>query len=100
MWNNGSVNENIFAYSNSVGNERTIVFYNNKYESASGWIKQSCEYAVKTGPGESDVRTESKSLSEAMGLTYGQNHFCILWLSRSLTAASVSSGNTRQASGL
>lgn len=77
VWNNGSVNENIFAYSNSVGNERTIVFYNNKYERASGWIKQSCEYAVKTGPGESDVRTESKSLSEAMGLTYGQNHFCI-----------------------
>ncbi|MBP5751457.1 MAG: alpha-amylase, partial [Treponema sp.] len=32
VWNNGQVNANIFAYSNGAGSERTIVFYNNKYE--------------------------------------------------------------------
>ncbi len=77
VWNNGTVNENIFAYSNGVGKERTIVFYNNKYERAEGWIKQSCEYAVKTGSGENDVIMQSKSLSEGLLLTSGYNHFCI-----------------------
>ena len=77
VWNNGTVNENIFAYSNVVGNERTIVFYNNKYERAQGWIKQSCEYAVKTGSDENDKVMVSKSLAESMGFTYGYNHYVI-----------------------
>ena len=77
VWNNGVVNENIFAYSNSCGNERTIVFYNNKYERASGWIKQSCEYAVKVGSGENDKEMRSRSLAEGVGLSYGSDHFCI-----------------------
>ena len=77
VWNNGVVNENVFAYSNVVGTERTIVFYNNKYERASGWIKQSCEYAVKTGPGDNDKAMESKSLSESMGFTKGENNYVI-----------------------
>ena len=77
VWNNGVVNENIYAYSNGVGNERAIVFYNNKYDKASGWIKQSCEYAVKTGSGEKDVVEYTKSLAEGVGLTKGSDHFCI-----------------------
>lgn len=77
VWNNGTVNENVFAYSNAVGNERTIVFYNNKYERASGWIKQSCEYAVKTGSGENDKVMVSRTLAESMGLTYGDTHYVI-----------------------
>jgi len=77
VWNNGSVNENIYAYSNGVGNERAIVFYNNKYDRASGWIKQSCEYAVKTGSGEGDVKMCSQSIAQGLGLTPGHNHFCI-----------------------
>ncbi len=90
VWNQGSVNENIFAYSNSAGNERSIVFYNNKYERASGWIRQSCEYAVKTGSGEGDVKMMSRSLSDGMGLTKGKDNFMIfrehksgLWYVRS-----------------
>ena len=55
----------------------TIVFYNNKYERASGWIKQSCEYAVKIGSGENDKKMESRSLAEGLGLSYGSDHFCI-----------------------
>ena len=77
VWENGVVNENIFAYSNSVGGESTIVFYNNKYERASGWIKQSCEYAVKTGAGENDKQLVSRSLAEGVGLSSGSDHFCI-----------------------
>lgn len=37
----GSVNENVFAYSNCYGPERALVVYNNKYESTCGWISLS-----------------------------------------------------------
>ncbi|MEK7275332.1 MAG: alpha-amylase family glycosyl hydrolase, partial [Candidatus Desantisbacteria bacterium] len=37
----GSVNENVFAYSNCYDVERTLVIYNNKYESTCGWISLS-----------------------------------------------------------
>jgi glycosidase len=37
----GAVNENVFAYSNQRDGERALVIYNNKYETAQGWIKTS-----------------------------------------------------------
>ena len=78
VWDNGSVNENIFAYSNSAGDERAVVFYNNKYERAQGWIKQSCEYAVKVGEGENQhVEMRSKSLSEGLNLHAEDDKFVI-----------------------
>ncbi|MBP5446557.1 MAG: alpha-amylase, partial [Treponema sp.] len=82
VWDNGHVNENVFAYSNRVGNEAAVVFYNNKYESASGWIKQSCEYAVKTGHGDDKVMT-SRSISEGLGLTAEDDKYLIFRESRS-----------------
>ncbi|MHB9295042.1 alpha-amylase [Pillotina sp. SPG140] len=39
--NDGTVNEHVFAYSNGVGNERTLVLYNNSYYETSGWIRNS-----------------------------------------------------------
>lgn len=78
VWDNGHVNENIFAYSNSCGNEYSVVFYNNKYERAQGWIKQSCEYAVKIGEGEEQhVEMRSKSISEGLNLHAEDDKFCI-----------------------
>ncbi len=81
VWDNGRVNENVFAYSNRVGNEAAVVFYNNKYESASGWIKQSCEYAVKTGHGDDKVMT-SRSISEGLGLSAEDDKYLIFRESR------------------
>ena len=83
VWNNGNVNENVFAYSNLVGGEGTIVFYNNKYDSAQGWIKQSCEYAVKIGSGDDDKKMVTRSLGEGLNLTYGYNHYVVLHEQRS-----------------
>lgn len=87
VWNNGVVNENVFAYSNRCGDERAVIFYNNVYEQATGWIKQSCQYAVKNGD---DIRMETRSIGEAMGLTAEPNNYCIfreqrsgLWFIRS-----------------
>ncbi len=77
VWDNGRVNENIFAYSNKCGDERAVVFYNNKYERASGWIKQSCEYAVKTGSGEKDITMYTRSIAEGLGLSGEDDKYLI-----------------------
>jgi glycosidase len=37
----GHVNEDVFAYSNIFGDERTLVVYNNRYADASGYIRRS-----------------------------------------------------------
>ena len=37
----GQVNENVFAYSNRHGEERTLFIYNNRYEASEGWIRLS-----------------------------------------------------------
>ena len=89
VWNNGTVNENVFAYSNFAHGEYSLVFYNNKYERASGWIKQSCPFAVKTGNNENEKKLISKSISEGLGLlgedkyyTIFREHISNLWYIR------------------
>jgi len=74
LWDNGHVNENVFAYSNSCGNEYAVVFYNNKYDRASGWIKQSDPYAVKTSDG---IQMRSRSISEGLNLTAEDDKYLI-----------------------
>ncbi|MCR4821652.1 MAG: alpha-amylase [Treponema sp.] len=78
VWEDGSVNENVFAYSNRCGNEYSLVLYNNKYERACGWIKQSCEYAVKTGNGENEKKLVSRSISEGLGL-WGEDDYYMIF---------------------
>ena len=76
LWQDGQVNENVFAYSNGCGNERAIVFYNNKYEQAHGWIKFSDSYAVHTGNGD-EVRMENRSIAQGLNLTAEDDKYCI-----------------------
>ena len=76
LWQDGHVNENVFAYSNGCGNERTLVFYNNKYDRAHGWIKQSDPFAVKTG-NKDEIRLESRSISQGLLLNAEDDKFCI-----------------------
>ena len=75
VWNEGSVNENIFAYTNCCSNERAAVFYNNKYERACGWIKTSCRYAVKDDEGNSHF--ETRDLADALHLPAEKNTYLI-----------------------
>ncbi|WP_062327005.1 alpha-amylase family glycosyl hydrolase [Treponema endosymbiont of Eucomonympha sp.] len=84
VWNNGSVNENVFAYSNSAGNEYAVVFYNNTYERASGWINRSTQYMIN-GEG-----LHTKTLGEALGISDNMREFYVfremrsgLWYTRS-----------------
>ncbi|MCU0644008.1 MAG: alpha-amylase family glycosyl hydrolase, partial [bacterium] len=73
----GYVNENVFAYSNRFGNERGLVFYNNKFEHARGWIKVSAAYAEKAGASD-EVRIAQKTLAEGLALTNDGNYFIIV----------------------
>jgi glycosidase len=44
----GSVDENVYAYSNRNGGERALVVYNNRYGTAHGTIDSSSAYADKS----------------------------------------------------
>jgi hypothetical protein len=61
----GTVDENVFAYSNRYGDQRAIIFYNNAYQSTSGTIHMSVGFLDKaTG------NLQQKSLSEGLGLPW------------------------------
>ncbi|MDE3188126.1 MAG: alpha-amylase [Acidobacteriota bacterium] len=62
----GSVDENVFAYSNRSGSERALVVYNNRYGTAHGTIDFSAAYADK---GAAQLR--QRRLSEGLGINGG-----------------------------
>jgi len=61
---NGSVDENVFAYSNRSGGERALVVYNNRYGQTRGTIDWSAAYADK---GANQLRQQR--LREGLGLS-------------------------------
>jgi hypothetical protein len=63
----GWVDENVFAYSNRLGEHRALVVFHNKYRSTRGWIRLSAQYAEKTADGK---RMRRRSLGESMGLSH------------------------------
>ncbi|MFA7403059.1 MAG: alpha-amylase family glycosyl hydrolase [Pelobacteraceae bacterium] len=68
------INENVFAYSNRAGDQRSLVMYHNSFSTAAGWIRESSGFAVKNGNGESEIcRT---TLGTALGLTGEANVYC------------------------
>jgi hypothetical protein len=71
----GSVAEDVFAYSNRAGEERALVIYHNKYASVRGWVRMSAAFAVKTGAEERTL--VQRSLGEGLGLRAGGDMFCI-----------------------
>jgi glycosidase len=62
----GSVDENVFAYSNRNGGERALVVYNNRYGTARGTIHLSAAYADK-----SSAQLRQQRLNEGLGLNAG-----------------------------
>ena len=61
----GSVDENVFAYSNVHNDERGLVLYHNRFADTNGWIKISAAYLDK---GTGDLR--QKSLAEGLSLPF------------------------------
>lgn len=72
----GYVNEDVFAYSNRSGDERSLVVYHNRFASARGWIRNSVAYSVKSGPAGEKTLVQ-KNLGEGLGLQDDPNHYCI-----------------------
>jgi hypothetical protein len=64
----GHVNEDVFAYSNRLGEERALVIYNNRYAETRGWVRMSCAYAQKAPDGGKHLR--QRTLGEALGLAH------------------------------
>ena len=60
------VDENVFAYSNRLGEQRALVLYHNRYAVCAGWIKESVAFAVKAAGDATELRRTT--LGEALGV--------------------------------
>ncbi|MBN2416911.1 alpha-amylase [bacterium] len=65
----GGVNENVFAYSNRAGEERSLVVYHNTYDRTSGWIKTSAAYLTEDAAGESGKILQQRVLKDGLNLS-------------------------------
>ena len=72
----GAVNEDVFAYSNRLDDERGLVVYNNRFAEARGWIKSSAAFAQKTGQGDEKALVQ-RTLAEGLGLERGDDWYSI-----------------------
>ncbi|MCB2203019.1 alpha-amylase [bacterium] len=70
--NEGHVDENVFAYSNSNGRDRAVVIYHNHFGSVHGRIKSAATMLNKE-----TNRLEQRPLHEALGLTPAPGRYVI-----------------------
>ncbi len=69
----GQVDENVFAYSNEAGGERSLVVFHNTFAETRGWIRKSTAKMVRSDDGSE--RLETFSLAEGLGLTDAEGCF-------------------------
>src|SRR5919197_5463962 len=62
----GSVDENVLAYSNGRGPDRSLVVYHNRFASTAGRIRESVAFAVKQADGSKPLHRTS--LANALGV--------------------------------
>ncbi len=62
----GTVDEDVYAYSNRGDGETSLVVYNNRYGSTSGRIRESVPYAARTGEGSLELT--HRSIADGLGL--------------------------------
>lgn len=71
----GTVNEDVFAYSNRSSGERMLVVFHNRRAKTHGWIRTSAAHAIKTRGGER--RLTPRTLGEGLGLQSEEDLFTI-----------------------
>ncbi|MCA9836439.1 MAG: hypothetical protein KC422_05980 [Trueperaceae bacterium] len=69
----GQVNEDVFAYSNNYNGKASLILYNNKFQTAKGWIKWSAAFKDKR-----DGHLKQREVAEGLGLKGGEKQFVIL----------------------
>jgi hypothetical protein len=68
----GYVDENVYAYSNGLGDSRNLVVFHNKFGSTSGWIRMSVGSMDKS---QQDRQIVQKSLGEGLRIQPEPNAF-------------------------
>ncbi len=72
----GSVNEDVFAYSNRHGDEKTLFIFNNRYAPAKGWVQRSVAFSVKE-PHSEARRLIQKDLKDGLALNHDGSYFTV-----------------------
>ncbi|MCU0497838.1 MAG: alpha-amylase family glycosyl hydrolase [Anaerolineae bacterium] len=72
----GGVDENVFAYSNRHGEERSLVLFNNGPNQTRGWLRISAAFSVKTGNGDERALVQ-RTIGEGLGLPPDLKQFVI-----------------------
>ena len=72
----GGVDENVFAYSNRHGGERSLVVYNNRYGDTVGRVLRATPVAERRADGT--VELVASSLGEALGLPDDERAWLVL----------------------
>ncbi len=67
------VDENVFAYTNEVGGERSLVIFHNTFAETRGWLRRSTAKVVRSDDGSE--RLEHFRLAEGLGVSGGENTF-------------------------
>ena len=67
----GGVAEDVYAYSNGRGPDRSLVVYHNKFGSAAGWIRGSVPFAIKAPDGQKS--SASSTIAEALEVVDGHH---------------------------
>jgi len=76
LYENGNVDENVFVYSNQHENEKGLVLFNNKYESASGAFYFAREKLVGNSSKSSSLY--NTNIAENLNIKNSDFHFYIL----------------------
>ncbi len=75
FWVGTAVNEDVFAYSNRVGDQRAVILYHNRFASTAGWIRTSTSFACKADSGEMELR--QTTLGDSLGFKGDGRHYYI-----------------------
>jgi hypothetical protein len=71
----GAVNEDVYAFSNGLGDQRNLVVFHNHYGSTAGWIRTSVGYVEKIGD---ERRMQQRSLAEGLRLSDDPNSYVLM----------------------
>ncbi|MDW8001318.1 MAG: alpha-amylase family glycosyl hydrolase [Deltaproteobacteria bacterium] len=72
----GSIDEDVFVYSNSRGDKTALVIYHNKNKVTSGWIRSSVPKKVKKTSGKVDLL--KVKISDALGISKRKGLYTVL----------------------
>ncbi len=71
----GHVNEDVFAYSNRMGDQRALIIYHNRFGDTRGWIKNSAAFLMEDASGERTLTTTT--LGNGLDIPNDHNSYLI-----------------------